>query len=164
MNDEIQYVEVSMMVNGASVAGAVEPRLLLSDFLRHHAGLKGTHVGCEQGVCGACTIILNGRTTRSCLTFAVQAHDGAVKTIEGLAGDGPMTPLQAAFHHCHALQCGFCTPGFLMVLTEFLDQTPDPTDEQIVRALSGNLCRCTGYVNMIEAVRLAAAAGKPATG
>lgn len=160
MSDEIQRVEIHMTVNGVPVTGKVEPRLLLSDFLRHHAGLKGTHVGCEQGVCGACTVLLEGRTARSCLTFAIQAHEGAVKTVEGLAGDGPLTPLQAAFHHCHALQCGFCTPGFLMVLSEFLEHTPDPTDEQIVHALSGNLCRCTGYVNMIEAVRQAAAAGK----
>ena len=160
MSGDPQRVEIRLTVNGVPVTGVVEPRLLLCDFLRHHAGLKGTHVGCEQGVCGACTVLLDGRTARSCLTFAVQAHESSVTTVERLAGDGPLTPLQTAFHHCHALQCGFCTPGFLMVLTEFLERTPDPTDEEIVRVLSGNLCRCTGYVNMIEAVRQAAAAHK----
>jgi len=153
-----QAINIRIEVNGAPVAGAVEPRLLLCDFLRHHAGLKGTHVGCEQGVCGACTIVLNGKTARSCLTFAVQADGGSVRTIEALAGEGPLTPLQVAFHHCHALQCGFCTPGFLMVLTEFLDENPSPSEDDIIGALSGNLCRCTGYVNMIEAVKQAAKA------
>jgi carbon-monoxide dehydrogenase small subunit len=151
-------VPVEIEVNGVAVAGQVEPRMLLCDFLRHRAGLKGTHVGCEQGVCGACTIVLDGRTARSCLTFAVQANGRSVRTVEGLAGDGPLTPLQTAFHHCHALQCGFCTPGFLMVLTEFLEDNPSPSEDEIVAALSGNLCRCTGYVNMIEAVKRAAGA------
>jgi len=160
MSEDDQRIDVRMTVNGVSYAGTVEPRLLLCDYLRHHAGLKGTHVGCEHGVCGACTILLDGRTARSCLVFAVQADGSSVKTVEGIAGDGPLTPLQTAFHHCHALQCGFCTPGFLMALTEFLERTSDPTDEQIVHALSGNLCRCTGYVNMIAAVRQAAAARK----
>jgi carbon-monoxide dehydrogenase small subunit len=150
-------VDIRVEVNGVACTGKVEPRLLLCDFLRHHANLKGTHVGCEQGVCGACTVNLDGKTVRSCLTFAVQADGGVVKTVEGLAGEGPLTPLQTAFHHCHALQCGFCTPGFLMVLTEFLDENPSPTEDEIVRALSGNLCRCTGYVNIIEAVKQAAA-------
>ena len=158
MNDAPETFDITVTVNGKTCTGTVEPRVLLCDFLRHHAGYTGTHVGCEQGVCGACTIVLNGKTARSCLTFAVQAHDGAVTTVEGLAGDGPLTPLQTAFHHCHALQCGYCTPGFLMVLTEFLQHNASPSDEEIVAALSGNLCRCTGYVNMIEAVRQAAAA------
>jgi carbon-monoxide dehydrogenase small subunit len=153
-----ERVQIEIEVNGRVVAGEVEPRMLLCDFLRHRAGLKGTHVGCEQGVCGACTVMLDGTTARSCLTFAVQANGRSVKTVEGLAGDGPLTPLQTAFHHCHALQCGFCTPGFLMVLTEFLVENASPTDQEIVHALSGNLCRCTGYVNMIEAVRMAARA------
>jgi carbon-monoxide dehydrogenase small subunit len=153
-----ERVPVEIEVNGVAVAGQVEPRMLLCDFLRHRAGLKGTHVGCEQGVCGACTIVLDGRTARSCLTFAVQANGRSVRTVEGLAGDGPLTPLQTAFHHCHALQCGFCTPGFLMVLTEFLEDNPSPSEDEIVAALSGNLCRCTGYVNMIEAVKRAAGA------
>jgi carbon-monoxide dehydrogenase small subunit len=156
MTGNTETVEIRMQVNGVEYAGKVEPRLLLCDFLRHRAGLKGTHVGCEQGVCGACTVILNGKTARSCLTFAVQAHGGSVRTVEGLAGDGPLTPLQTAFHHAHALQCGFCTPGFLMVLTEFLEENPFPSNDEIIRALSGNLCRCTGYVNMIEAVKKAA--------
>jgi carbon-monoxide dehydrogenase small subunit len=153
-----ERVPVEIEVNGVAVAGQVEPRMLLCDFLRHHAGLKGTHVGCEQGVCGACTIVLDDRTARSCLTFAVQANGRSVRTVEGLAGDGPLTPLQTAFHHCHALQCGFCTPGFLMVLTEFLEDNPSPSEDEIIAALSGNLCRCTGYVNMIEAVKRAAGA------
>jgi aerobic-type carbon monoxide dehydrogenase small subunit (CoxS/CutS family) len=154
----IDQIEISVTVNGKPYSGSVEPRLLLCDFLRHHAGLTGTHVGCEQGVCGACTISLNGRTARSCLTFAVQADGAEIKTIEGVAGDGPLTLLQTAFHHCHALQCGFCTPGFIMVLTEFLERTPSPSEQDIISAISANLCRCTGYVNMIEAVKQAAAA------
>jgi aerobic carbon-monoxide dehydrogenase small subunit len=148
-------VPITLEVNGRGYTAEVEPRLLLADFLRHHLGLKGTHIGCEHGVCGACTVHLNGRSARSCITFAVQADGCAVTTVEGLAGEGPLTALQQAFHRCHALQCGYCTPGFLMVLTEFLQQQPDPTDEQIVEALSGNLCRCTGYVNMISAVKQA---------
>jgi carbon-monoxide dehydrogenase small subunit len=155
-NEDLVAIKIS--VNGRPCSGKVEPRLLLADFLRHHAGLKGTHLGCEHGVCGACTVHLDGRSARSCITFAVQADGAAVRTVEGLAGSGPLTALQAAFHRCHALQCGYCTPGFLMVLTEFLQQVPDPTDDQIVEALSGNLCRCTGYVNMIGAVREAAGA------
>ena len=158
MTDNMEMVDVRMQVNGVEYADKVEPRLLLCDFLRHYAGLTGTHVGCEQGVCGACTVSLDGRTARSCLTFAVQAHGRSVRTVEGLAGDGPLTPLQTAFHHAHALQCGFCTPGFLMVLDEFLAENPTPTNDEIIRALSANLCRCTGYVNMIEAVKQAATA------
>jgi aerobic-type carbon monoxide dehydrogenase small subunit (CoxS/CutS family) len=154
----IDQIEISVTVNGKPYSGSVEPRLLLCDFLRHRAGLTGTHVGCEQGVCGACTISLNGRTARSCLTFAVQADGAEIKTIEGVAGDGSLTPLQTAFHHCHALQCGFCTPGFIMVLTEFLERTPSPSEQDIISAISANLCRCTGYVNMIEAVKQVAAA------
>ena len=154
----IDQIEISVTVNGRPYSGSVEPRLLLCDFLRHRAGLTGTHVGCEQGVCGACTISLNGKTARSCLTFAVQADGAEIKTIEGVAGDGSLTPLQTAFHHCHALQCGFCTPGFIMVLTEFLERTPSPSEQDIISAISANLCRCTGYVNMIEAVKQAAVA------
>jgi 2-furoyl-CoA dehydrogenase 2Fe-2S iron sulfur subunit len=149
---------IRLTVNGKSCSGEVEPRLLLADFLRHRLGLKGTHIGCEHGVCGACTVRMNGETVRSCLTFAVQADGATVETVESLAGEGPLTALQAAFHRHHALQCGYCTPGFLMVLTEFLQRVPQPTDAQIVQALSGNLCRCTGYVNMISAVKDAAAA------
>ena len=148
---------IRLTINGAPCAGEVEPRLLLADFLRHRAGLKGTHIGCEHGVCGACTVRMDGETVRSCLTFAVQADGASVETVESLAGDGPLTALQSAFHRHHALQCGYCTPGFLMVLTEFLRRVPEPSDAQIVQALSGNLCRCTGYVNMIPAVKEAAA-------
>jgi aerobic carbon-monoxide dehydrogenase small subunit len=150
-----ERIPVTVTVNGRAIAEEVGPRLLLADFLRHRAGLKGTHIGCEHGVCGACTVHVDGRSARSCLTFAVQADGCAVTTVEGLAGDGPLTALQEAFHRCHALQCGFCTPGFLMVLTEFLRDRPDPSDAEIVAALSANLCRCTGYVNMIAAVRQA---------
>ena len=153
MSDERMAVTVT--VNGRACTAEVEPRLLLADFLRHHAGLKGTHIGCEHGVCGACTVHLDGRSARSCITFAVQADGCAITTIEGLAGDGSLTALQRAFHRCHALQCGYCTPGFLMMLTEFLRHNPDPSEAQIVQALSGNLCRCTGYVNMISAVKQA---------
>lgn len=147
--------QITVNVNGRAFSAKVEPRLLLADFLRHHAGLKGTHIGCEHGVCGACTVHLDGRSARSCITFAVQADGCSVTTVEGLAGNGPLTALQEAFHRCHALQCGYCTPGFLMVLTEFLQLHPNPSDEQIVEALSANLCRCTGYVNMITAVKQA---------
>jgi len=152
-----QKARVSLTLNGRKMSAEAEPRMLLSDFLRHSLGATGTHVGCEHGVCGACTVRMNGETVRSCLTFALQADGGTVDTVESLAGDGPLTALQAAFHRHHALQCGYCTPGFLMVLTEFLQRVPDPSDAQIVHALSGNLCRCTGYVNMIAAVREAAA-------
>jgi len=151
-----ERMPITVYVNGEPVTADVEPRLLLADFLRHVAGLKGTHIGCEQGVCGACTISLDGCTTRSCITFAVQADGRQVQTVEGLAGTGPLTALQRAFHRCHALQCGYCTPGFLMVLTEFLRAVPDPTEAQIVEAASGNLCRCTGYANIVAATREAA--------
>lgn len=146
-------IEIETTINGRAHAASVEPRLLLADFLRHHVGLKGTHIGCEQGVCGACTVHIDGRSARSCITFAVQAHGRAVTTVEGLAGDGPLTALQEAFRRHHAVQCGYCTPGFLMVLAEFLREVPRPTEAEIRAALSGNLCRCTGYVNMIAAVK-----------
>ncbi len=143
----------------------VEPRLLLSDFLRHELGLTGTHVGCEHGVCGACTLLLDGDAVRSCLLFAVQCSGCDVRTVESLAGqragegaatEDPLHPLQEAFREEHALQCGFCTPGFLMSLVPFLERHPDPSDEEIREALSGNLCRCTGYQNLVAAVRSAA--------
>ena len=147
-------------MNGAVHERTVEPRLLLSDFLRYELGLTGTHVGCEHGVCGACTVQLDGEPVRSCLMFAVQAVGHDVSTIEGLApNETELHPLQAAFREAHALQCGFCTPGFLMTLIPFLREVPSPTDEDIRRAISGNLCRCTGYQNIVEAVRQAGAAG-----
>jgi len=146
-------------VNGARHERAVEPRLLLSDFLRHELGLTGTHVGCEHGVCGACTVLLDGEAERSCLMFAVQADGHDVATVEGLSdgseGGDALHPLQAAFREAHGLQCGFCTPGVLMTLVPFLREHPDPDEREIREALSGNLCRCTGYQNIVAAVRLA---------
>ena len=144
-------------VNRARYERAVEPRLLLSDFLRNELGLTGTHVGCEHGACGACTVLLDGEAVRSCLVFAVQADGRAVTTVEGLtpgAGDA-LHPLQAAFREAHGLQCGFCTPGILMTLVPFLRDHPHPDEREIREALSGNLCRCTGYQNIVAAVRLA---------
>jgi carbon-monoxide dehydrogenase small subunit len=149
-------IEVRLRVNGREHTGAVPPRLLLSDFLRHHLGLTGTHVGCEHGVCGACTVLLDGEAVRSCLLLAVQAADAEVTTVEGLARpDGPLHPIQQAFHEMHALQCGFCTPGFLLSALAFLRDVPAPSDEEIRHGLAGNLCRCTGYQNIVRAVRRA---------
>jgi carbon-monoxide dehydrogenase small subunit len=130
--------------------------VLLADFLRHECGLTGTHVGCAHGVCGACTVVLDGVSARSCLTFAVQADGKEITTVEGLAEGDSLNVLQQAFHENHALQCGYCTPGFLMSLTEFLRETPDPDETQIRERLSGNLCRCTGYANIVRAVQAAA--------
>jgi carbon-monoxide dehydrogenase small subunit len=151
--------EVEIEINGAVVRRTVEPRLLLSDFIRHEARLTGTHVGCEHGVCGACTIQLEGEPVRSCLLFAVQAGGRRIRTVEALAEPGgELHPLQQAFHETHALQCGFCTPGFLMTLEPFVQAAdPDALDDRVIReALAGNLCRCTGYQNIVKAVRLAA--------
>ena len=147
---------IRLRVNGNAYEASTEPRRSLADFLRDTLDLKGTHVGCEQGVCGACTIHLNGVAVRSCLMYAVQADGSEIRTIEGLAEGGKLHPLQQAFHEEHALQCGFCTPGFLMSLSAFLQENPDPSDEEIREALSGNLCRCTGYVSIHEAVKSAA--------
>jgi aerobic carbon-monoxide dehydrogenase small subunit len=151
-----KLMKINLTVNGVKYEREVEARLLLSDFLRHELGLTGTHVGCEHGVCGACTILFDGAPMRSCLMFAVQANGHQVTTIEALGTAEQLNPLQEAFHEKHALQCGYCTPGFLMVLTPFLEKHPDPTEEEIREAISGNLCRCTGYQNIIEAVQLAA--------
>jgi carbon-monoxide dehydrogenase small subunit len=148
--------EVRLRVNGAEYAKPVPPRLLLSDFLRHHLGLTGTHVGCEHGVCGACTVLLDGEAVRSCLLLAVQADGSEVTTVEGLAEpDGRLHPVQQAFHEMHALQCGFCTPGFLLSVVAFLRDVPAPSDDEIRHGLAGNLCRCTGYQNIVRAVRRA---------
>ena len=148
---------VSIEINGRVVRGEVDARLLLADFIRDHAGLTGTHLGCEHGVCGACTIQLDGQPVRSCLMFAVQANGHRVSTVEGMAPSATtLHPLQQAFHECHALQCGFCTPGILMTMEAFLREEPDPTLARIRSALAGNLCRCTGYQNIVTAVRLAA--------
>jgi aerobic carbon-monoxide dehydrogenase small subunit len=147
---------ISVTVNGQSYTQNVPVRLLLSDFLRANLGLTGTHVGCEHGVCGCCTILLDGQPVRSCLMFAVQAEGHDIGTVEGLRGDGEdLHPLQEAFHQEHALQCGFCTAGILMTLIPFLEENPNPTEEQTREALSGNLCRCTGYVNIVKAVQRA---------
>ena len=153
--DEAVAVEVT--VNGRRYREIVEPRLLLADLLRHRLGLTGTHVGCEHGICGACTVLVDGQPTRSCLVFGVQADDAEVETVEGLAGpDGALNPLQDAFGAHHALQCGFCTPGFLMLATALLRENPDPTDDEIREAMASNICRCTGYQSILEAVRAAA--------
>jgi len=149
-------VRIRLDVNGRRTEAAVEPRTLLSDFLRHDLGLTGTHVGCEHGVCGACTVQVDGEPVRSCLMFAVQADGRDVRTVEALADDGALHPLQRAFNEHHALQCGFCTPGFLMSLEPFVRDRPDASDEEIREALAGNLCRCTGYEGIVEAVRQAA--------
>jgi aerobic-type carbon monoxide dehydrogenase small subunit (CoxS/CutS family) len=149
-------VRISVDINGRAYDGDVEPRTLLSDFIRHGAGLTGTKVGCEQGVCGACTVQLDGQPVRSCLMLAVQANGRALTTVEGLARDGELHPLQRAFHEAHALQCGFCTPGFLMSVEAFLREHPDAGEEELREALAGNLCRCTGYLGIVEAVGRAA--------
>jgi len=145
--------EISVTVNGTVYRHAVEPRLLLSDFLRHDLGLTGTHVGCEHGVCGACTILLDGDSVRACLMFAVQADGCRIDTVEGLGRIGELNPLQEAFHAHHALQCGFCTPGMLMTATDLLKKYPLATDDAIREGLSGNLCRCTGYAHIVAAIR-----------
>jgi carbon-monoxide dehydrogenase small subunit len=143
-------------VNGQDVDVEVEPRLTLADCLRHHLRLTGTHVGCEHGVCGACTVLVDGAAVRSCLMLAVQADGVEVVTVEGLSHDDRLTPLQASFRKHHGLQCGFCTPGMLMTARALLDANPDPDAATIREAISGNLCRCTGYENIVRAVRWAA--------
>jgi carbon-monoxide dehydrogenase small subunit len=153
--------ELQVTVNGTRYDRAVEPRMLLSDFLRHSLGLTGTHVGCEHGVCGACTIILDGRPARSCLLFAVQVHGHEVTTVEGLGALDKLHPVQQAFHEAHGLQCGFCTPGFLMTVVPFLQENPSPSEREVREAISGNLCRCTGYQHIVDAVMLAAEKMKP---
>jgi len=157
-----QQLTIGVTVNGVRHERAVEPRLLLSDFLRHELGLTGTHVGCEHGVCGACTVLLDGDAVRSCLILAVQADGHELVTVEGLAppgGGDALHPLQAAFREAHGLQCGFCTPGFLMTLVPFLREHPHPSEPEIREALSGHLCRCTGYQGIVAAVKLAAGSG-----
>jgi carbon-monoxide dehydrogenase small subunit len=157
MSHKISVVKISVVVNGRACEREVEPRLLLSDFLRHDLALTGTHVGCEHGVCGACTILFDGEPVRSCILLAVQADGHALTTVEALAPSaGELHPLQQAFWECHGLQCGFCTPGFLMTLVPFLEENSDPTETEIRQAISGNLCRCTGYQHIVDAVRLAA--------
>ena len=153
-------LDVTMTVNGERRHGRVDARKTLADFLREDCALTGTHLGCEHGVCGACTVLLDGAAVRSCLMFAVQADGADVTTVEGIAEpDGELSTVQAAFRDAHGLQCGFCTPGFVVSVTAFLRENPTPTDAEIREALSGNLCRCTGYQGIINAVRLAAERG-----
>jgi aerobic carbon-monoxide dehydrogenase small subunit len=150
-----QQITINLTVNGIAHERTVEPRLLLSDFLRHELNLTGTHVGCEHGVCGACTVLFDGAAVRSCIMFAVQADGHSVETVESLGTPDNLHPIQEAFWESHGLQCGFCTPGFLMTLVPYLQEHPDPTDQEIREALSGNLCRCTGYQHIVDAVLLA---------
>jgi carbon-monoxide dehydrogenase small subunit len=150
-------MDIAVTVNGRIHRGQVEPRVTLADYLRDELGLTGTHLGCEHGVCGACTVLLDGRSIRSCLLFAVQASGHEVTTVEGMAqADGSLHPIQQAFHEKHGLQCGFCTPGFLVSAWELLETNPEPSENEVRAWLSGNLCRCTGYQNIVEAVLLAA--------
>ena len=156
-------MEVAVTVNGRRYREEVEPRLLLSDFLRGRLGLTGTHVGCEHGVCGACTVLLDGAAVRSCLLLAVQADGAELTTVEGLAREGELHPLQQAFRQQHALQCGFCTPGILIAAAELLERTPAPTRAEIEDLLSGHLCRCTGYRPIVDAIARVAGAGAETT-
>jgi 2-furoyl-CoA dehydrogenase 2Fe-2S iron sulfur subunit len=156
-----ERVRLSLTLNDRKMSGEAEPRMLLSDFLRHVLGATGTHVGCEHGVCGCCTVLLDGAAVRSCLTLAVQAEGRAVTTVESLADDGKLNALQQAFQNNHALQCGFCTPGILMSFTDFLKRNPNPTEAEVVDVLSGHLCRCTGYTGIVAAVLEAAKSNQP---
>jgi aerobic carbon-monoxide dehydrogenase small subunit len=149
-------VKVAIKINGKIYEGNVEPRYLLSDFIRYTAGLTGTHVGCEHGACGTCTILFDGQPIRSCLTFAVQAEGHEIETVESLGTPTNLSPLQEAFREKHALQCGFCTPGILMTLSAYLRDNKNPSEEDLREAIDGNLCRCTGYQNIVEAAKLAA--------
>jgi len=151
-----ETLPVHVRINGVEYERVVESRLLLSDFLRDTLGLTGTHVGCEHGICGACTVMLDGQTVRSCLIFAVQADGAEVTTVEGLAEGGELHPLQEAFREHHGLQCGFCTPGMLFSALELLRDNPQPTDREIREGIGGNICRCTGYHHIVEAVKAAA--------
>ncbi len=152
-------MKVRITVNGTLTEREIEPRTLLVHYLRDELGLTGTHVGCDTSNCGACTVLLDGDAVKSCTVLAAQADGGAVATVEGLAASGPLAALQEGFWEAHGLQCGFCTPGMLMAATQLLRRNPDPTDAEIRRGLEGNLCRCTGYANIVRAVRLAARKG-----
>jgi 2-furoyl-CoA dehydrogenase 2Fe-2S iron sulfur subunit len=160
-----QRATVKVKLNGRLVSGDAEPRMLLSDFIRHSLGATGTHVGCEHGVCGCCTVLLDGVAVRSCLTLAMQADGREISTVESLAAnDGALNSLQQAFRNNHALQCGFCTPGILMSFTDFLKRHPHPSEEEVVEVLSGHICRCTGYAGIIAAVLEAAGSQNAKTG
>ena len=152
-----QILPIKLTINGKTVEKSVEPRMLLADFIRHDAGLTGTHVGCEHGVCGACTILFDGKPVRSCIMLAVQANGHELTTVEGLAeSEDNMHPIQNAFWEAHGLQCGFCTPGILMTLVPFLEENKNPNEAEVREAISGNLCRCTGYQHIVDATLLAA--------
>jgi len=153
-------MKIAITVNGERHEADVEPRLLLAYFLRDDLGLKGTNVGCDTSSCGSCTVLIDGESVKSCTVLAVQADGSEVTTIEGLAGDGELHPVQQAFHEKHALQCGFCTPGFVMATVSLLEESPNPSEDEIRLGLEGNLCRCTGYHNILEAVQSAAKAAK----
>ena len=161
-------MKVSMRVNGAEKSGDIEPRVLLVDFIRTNLGMTGTHVGCDTSSCGACTVLVNGDPVKSCTLLAVQVDGSEVKTIEGIAQGGALAPIQVGFHEEHGLQCGFCTPGMMLIGEELISRIPNPTDEQIRWAISGNICRCTGYMNIVKAVqhaaKLTAAAAKAPAG
>jgi aerobic-type carbon monoxide dehydrogenase small subunit (CoxS/CutS family) len=152
-----RLVDIHLVVNGKAREGRCEPRMLLVDFLRDNLGLTGTHAGCEHGICGACTILYNGEAARSCIMLAVQADGSEIVTVEGMARDGKMHPLQQAFHEHHGLQCGFCTPGMLIAAMDFLQTNPSPNEDEVREGLSAVLCRCTGYQNIVAAVMAAAA-------
>ncbi|MDE0138837.1 MAG: (2Fe-2S)-binding protein [bacterium] len=152
-------MQITVNINGASETRDVEPRRLLVDFIRSDAGLTGTHIGCDTSSCGACTVLLDGRPVKSCTVLAVQADGSEVKTVEGLAEGGELHPVQAAFKEHHGLQCGFCTPGMMLVGSALLDENPDPTDEEVRWAISGNICRCTGYMNIVTAIQAAGGEG-----
>ena len=157
-----QPVDIRLTVNGQAREGRCEPRKLLVDFIREELGLTGTHIGCEHGICGACTIFFNGEAVRSCLMFAVQADGAELGTVEGLANGDQFHPMQQAFHEHHALQCGFCTPGMLIAALDYLKINPDPSEDEIREAISAVLCRCTGYVNIVKAVKSGAEAMRTA--
>jgi aerobic carbon-monoxide dehydrogenase small subunit len=156
-------VPISLTVNGKAVSASVDPRTLLVQFIREHLLLTGTHVGCDTAQCGACTVHLNGRAVKSCSMLAAQASGGTVTTIEGLATDGEMHPMQAAFRECHGLQCGFCTPGMVMSSVQLLADNPGATEQQIREGLEGNICRCTGYHNIVKAIQFCQSGKQPAT-
>jgi carbon-monoxide dehydrogenase small subunit len=155
-------MKVTMRVNGAERSGDVEPRVLLVDFLRTNLALTGTHVGCDTTSCGACTVLLDGEPVKSCTLLAVQVEGREIKTVEGLAQGGALSPVQVGFHEEHGLQCGFCTPGMMLVSTALLERNPDPSEEEIRWAISGNICRCTGYMNIVKAIQHAARAQQAA--
>ncbi|MGZ5385187.1 MAG: (2Fe-2S)-binding protein [Acidimicrobiia bacterium] len=155
-------MEVNVTVNGTAYSKDVEPRILLVDFIRTNLGLTGTHIGCDTTSCGVCTVLLDGKPVKSCTIFAVQANGSSIKTVEGLKQNGALHPIQEAFKEHHGLQCGFCTPGMMLVGSALIEENPNPTDDEVRWAISGNLCRCTGYINIVSAIQAAGAAGQPA--